>query len=40
LIIIMMWWRPQGLAGASNSIVAAKRDTKLQKRVSRKEVRS
>jgi branched-chain amino acid transport system permease protein len=24
LIIIMMWWRPQGLAGASNSIVAAK----------------
>ena len=22
LIIIMMWWRPQGLAGASDSILA------------------
>ena len=32
LIIVMMWWRPQGLAGASNSIVAVKGDTKLRKK--------
>ena len=24
LIIVMMWWRPQGLAGASDSILAGR----------------
>lgn len=39
LIIVMMWWRPQGLAGASNSIVAQKGETKLRKKPVIKEVR-
>lgn len=40
LIIVMMWWRPQGLAGASNSIVAVKGDTKLRKNSPRKEIQA
>ncbi len=41
LIIVMMWWRPQGLAGASNSIVAVKGETRMRHRkVSRKEAQA
>lgn len=32
LIIVMMWWRPQGLAGTSKSIVAAKAQGRITKK--------
>lgn len=37
LIILMMWWRPQGLAGSSKSIVAARRENQIEKESSTEE---
>ncbi len=37
LIIIMMWSRPQGLAGTSSSIIAAKKDRRLRRRFATKQ---
>lgn len=39
LIIGIMWWRPQGLFGASNSVLAGERDIKSVRRRKRSEVR-